>query len=111
MGISSEDALGVKWDTIAAPEDRPRFVTRLTDDPIAAGKQWKRFEIPLPGPIDRIVLVTAKPLLDGDGGIVGWVGALADVTAASASTRPPRRGTWPKRSTAASSRRRPRASG
>ena len=80
MGLSTEEAIGRQWDTIAAPDDRLRFVTTLTDDPIAAGQQWKRFEFPLPGPIDRIVLVTAKPVLDVAGEVTGWVGTLADVT-------------------------------
>src|SRR5258708_5285828 len=83
MGLPGEEAIGMKWDTIAAPEDRLRFVTSLTDDPVTAGEQWKRFGFPLPGPIDRIVLVNAKPVLDVDGEVSGWVGTLADVTDAA----------------------------
>ena len=33
------------------------------------------------GSASRIVLVTSKPIPDSDGGIAGWVGTLADVTA------------------------------
>ena len=40
-----------------------------------------RFEIRRPGSASRIVLVTSKPIPDGDGGIAGWVGTLADITA------------------------------
>jgi PAS domain S-box-containing protein len=83
MGLPPGEAIGTQWDTIAAPEDRLRFVTSLTDDPVTAGEQWKRFGFPLPGPIDRIVLVTAKPVLDVDGEVSGWVGTLADVTDAA----------------------------
>src|SRR5258708_36439859 len=62
MGLPAEEAIGVKWDTIAAPEDRLRLVTSLTDDPVTAGEQWKRFGFPLPRPADRIVLVTPNPV-------------------------------------------------
>ena len=40
-----------------------------------------RFEIQLPGVPSKIVMVTSKSIPDSDGGIAGWVGTLADVTA------------------------------
>ena len=39
------------------------------------------FEIQVPGATPRIALVTSRSIPDGDGGIAGWVGTLADVTA------------------------------
>ena len=40
-----------------------------------------RFEIRVPGSASRIVLVTSKSMPDSDGGVAGWVGTLADVSA------------------------------
>ena len=54
----------------------------MLDDAVA-DDLYKRFEVQLPGPVRRIVLVTSTSIPDSDGGIAGWVGTLADVTAVS----------------------------
>jgi PAS domain S-box-containing protein len=72
-GIASEVAAGRAWDTF--------LITELGDRAVDRAELCQRFEIRLPGSASRIVLVTSKPIPDGDGGIAGWVGTLADVTA------------------------------
>ena len=79
-GIRPHEAVGETWDTIIESERRPDLVTR--GGGVAPRTDvGRRFEIQVPGPASRIVLVTAKSIPNSDGGITGWVGTLADVTA------------------------------
>jgi PAS domain S-box-containing protein len=80
-GISLQEALGRTCDAIL-DSLHTGLITELPPD-LSAGERSHRYEIDLPGEASRIVLVTAKPIPDGDGGIRGWVGALADITAAA----------------------------
>lgn len=73
-GVVAEDAAGRHWDTIL---DRSAADDRL----VLSGPLCQRFEIRSDGSPSRIVLVTAKSIPDTAGGIAGWVGTLADVTA------------------------------
>ena len=78
-GISADKAVGRKWDTIMGSEERARLIAEL---PGGYGAELShRFEIRVPGATPRMALVTSRSIPDGDGGIAGWVGTLADVTA------------------------------
>ena len=80
-GISAEEAAGRSWDIIIDAEQR---ATLIAESPDAAGYPVglsHRFEIRPPGSGSRVVLMTSKTIPDADGGIAGWVGTLADVTA------------------------------
>jgi two-component system, sensor histidine kinase and response regulator len=78
-GIGSDEATGLAWDNIIGVE-RP-------DDPALPGtgpgveqELSQRFELRPPDGTSRIALVTSKAIPGLGGGIVGWVGTLADVT-------------------------------
>ena len=79
-GITSEDATGQKWDAIMGSTER----ARLAAEPGGVADRAEichRFELSPPGSTSRMVLVTSRSIQDSDGGTVGWVGTLADVTA------------------------------
>jgi PAS domain S-box-containing protein len=81
-GIPPEEAAGREWDTILGSEARAGLVAELPDGAVRRRTELcHRFEIRPPDSAPRIVLVTSKSIPDGDGGIAGWVGTLADVTA------------------------------
>jgi PAS domain S-box-containing protein len=80
-GIGPDAALGQAWDTIIDAEERPGLTAELA---LRAGSQDElchRFELHLPDCDAQILLVTSRSIPDSDGGIAGWVGTLADVTA------------------------------
>jgi two-component system, sensor histidine kinase and response regulator len=80
-GTSAEVAAGRQWDSIMGAEQRADAGADLPDGAAIQAEISRRFEIQLPGRAPRIVLVTSKPIPDGEGGTRGWVGTLADVTA------------------------------
>jgi PAS domain S-box-containing protein len=80
-GIPPEEAAGQEWDTIIGPEQRAGLVAEFPDGALDRAELVHRFEIRLPGSASRVALVTSKSIPDSDGGIAGWVGTLADVTA------------------------------
>jgi two-component system, sensor histidine kinase and response regulator len=80
-GTSAEMAAGRRWDSIMGAEQRDDAGHELDDGAVVRAEISRRFEIQLPGLAPRIVLVTSKPIPDGEGGMRGWVGTLADVTA------------------------------
>src|SRR5680860_1293657 len=51
------------------------------DSHLGGAEFSSRLEIRTPGSASRIVLLTSKSMIDEDGGITGWVGTLADITA------------------------------
>jgi two-component system, sensor histidine kinase and response regulator len=78
-GVPAEQAAGQAWDSMIGDEQE---VTREADDEAGGAEELgRRFEIELPGLGRRIMLVTSRSMPDSDGGIAGWVGTLADVTA------------------------------
>jgi two-component system, sensor histidine kinase and response regulator len=80
-GISNEAASGASWDTLIQSELLKGTMTEcveLPEDPLASGR---RFEIHRPGRPSQIVLTTSEPIPDPEGGLEGWVGVVADVTA------------------------------
>jgi two-component system, cell cycle sensor histidine kinase and response regulator CckA len=80
-GVSAAEAVGLTCEGILDSVDDGRITER--PDLTASSERSHRYEIDRPGLAPRIVLVTAKPISDGDGGVAGWVGTLADVTAAT----------------------------
>ncbi|MEY2420693.1 MAG: two-component system, sensor histidine kinase and response regulator [Acidimicrobiaceae bacterium] len=80
-GVSPEAATGQPWGSIIAFEDRGGVGPDLAQDAANRSELCHRFELKIPGSASRIVLLTAKPIPDNDGGFAGWVGTLADVTA------------------------------
>jgi PAS domain S-box-containing protein len=78
-GISAEAAAGQPWQTTMGAERRA--VTEHAFAGLDRSELSRRFEINVPGAATRIVLVTSKAIPDHDGGVTGWVGTLADVTA------------------------------
>jgi PAS domain S-box-containing protein len=87
-GISPEEAAGRDWDTIINSEDRAGLVAELPqgdapeEPPLGDHVEiCQRFEIRTPGSATRIVVATSKSIPHSRGGIAGWVGILADVTA------------------------------
>jgi PAS domain S-box-containing protein len=77
--IPPEEAAGRAWETIIGSEQRA--MAELAVGTLDRAELCHRFELRLPGAAARIVLVTSKAIPDGRGGVAGWVGTLADVTA------------------------------
>ncbi len=80
-GIPAAEAAGRDWDTIVGSQPRAGLIKELGDDPVPRAEPSQRFEIRVPDSTSRIALVTAKSIPGGDGGIGGWVGTVADITA------------------------------
>ena len=80
-GIPAEEAAGQQWDAIIGSEQRAALIAELGDGGLDRAELCHRFEIWTAGPAPRTVLVTSKAIPHRDGGIEGWVGTLADVTA------------------------------
>jgi PAS domain S-box-containing protein len=80
-GVSSAAALGCPWDMIigTGPVENPGLdATEVSSE---RPELCRRFVIRPPDTASRIALLTSRSILDGGGGIAGWVGTLADVTA------------------------------
>jgi PAS domain S-box-containing protein len=80
-GVSAIEAAGRRWDTIIGSEERTRLAAELPHGTADWSELSHRFEIRPPDSPSRIVLVTSRVIPDNDGGIAGWVGTLANVTA------------------------------
>jgi two-component system sensor histidine kinase/response regulator len=90
-GIRPEEATGQSWDSILAPDDRAAIIAEMAGGSLYRAEVCHRFKLvratkhPRPGQPatgrTRVVLVTSKSVPDSEGGIAGWVGTLADVTA------------------------------
>jgi PAS domain S-box-containing protein len=81
-GISSREAFGRSWDTLVGSEKLAGLISELSDDAASTDELCNRFEIVVPGSASRIALTTSRSIPDDDGGVAGWVGTVADVTAA-----------------------------
>jgi PAS domain S-box-containing protein len=77
--IPPQEAAGRAWETIIGSEQRA--MAELAVGTLERAELCHRFELQLPGAASRIVLVTSKAIPDGCGGVAGWVGTVADVTA------------------------------
>ena len=80
-GIRPDDGAGREWDTIMGSQERAAFDAASADGDMHGDELCHRFEIRTAGAPARIVLLTSKCIRDQDGGVAGWVGTLADVTA------------------------------
>jgi PAS domain S-box-containing protein len=82
-GLRPEQAFGLEWDTIMGPQERAAAGAGpgRGRDAAYGDELCQRFEIPSAEAPSRIVLLTSKCIRGQDGGVIGWVGTLADVTA------------------------------
>ncbi len=80
-GIAAETAKGRQLDTVIASELRSDLMNQLRDPQVHRGEFSYRFEIPRPHSDPLVALMTAVAIPDDRGGIAGWIGTIADVTA------------------------------
>jgi PAS domain S-box-containing protein len=80
-GMSSADALGAPWHTILRADEWHAITAAVGGGEGRDRDFSRRVTMPLRGAAPRIALLTVRSVPDGDGGIGGWVGTLADVTA------------------------------
>jgi two-component system sensor histidine kinase/response regulator len=78
-GMAAGDALGQEWHLIISEEQRASLAGNEETSPDSEFST--RLVLQVPGEEPRILMLTSKSLLDDEGGITGWVGTLADVTA------------------------------
>jgi PAS domain S-box-containing protein len=80
-GIPAESAVGQTWDAMIDPEERARLRAELP----AGNENWSelchRFELRQHTAAARFAIITSRSMRDAQGGIAGWVGTLADITA------------------------------
>jgi PAS domain S-box-containing protein len=81
VGIPCDQAIGQAWDISLDLERIAGPAFELDDCAPVQSELGQRFKLRTPAGVERIVLVTSKPIPDGDGGIAGWVGTIADVSA------------------------------
>jgi PAS domain S-box-containing protein len=82
-GIRQVDAIGQRFDTIVSADQRAGIAAELTSGVGSRTELSHRFEISVPNSAPRIVLVNTRSMLHNDGETEGWVGTLADITAAA----------------------------
>jgi len=80
-GITAEAAAGHRWGSVIDPNRHPSPSDWLSDRSDDRVELHRRVEIVHPDSTSQMVLTTAKPIPDNVGGIAGWVGTVADVTA------------------------------
>ena len=81
-GIGAEEAKGQAWSTIVAAEQPSGLAPEIRSGDAEQAELSHRFVLESRGSDSRgIVHVTSKAVPDGEGGVEGWVGTLADVTA------------------------------
>ena len=80
-GIAAEEVVGLSWAAIVASDEWSGRISELAGVTMYRSEICRRFEIQRRHDRPRIVLMTSKSIPDADGGIAGWVGTLADVTA------------------------------
>jgi PAS domain S-box-containing protein len=85
-GMTADEVIGQNWNVIVRPEARVGSVLPPPDD--AEGSEiTHRFEIETVAGPSRFVVATSVVLSDHEGGVAGWVGTLADVTAEKEAER------------------------
>lgn len=80
-GLPYQEAVGRPWDCMIDSERCAGLRADLADDSTHGPEFGHRFKIDLPGLPPRVVLLKSRSIPDGHGGVSGWVGTLADVTA------------------------------
>jgi two-component system sensor histidine kinase/response regulator len=79
-GIAGADAIGQEWHRIIDDEQRATLAAGF-EESLDMSEFSSRLEVRAPDGESRILLLTSKSMLDDEGGITGWVGTLADITA------------------------------
>jgi two-component system, sensor histidine kinase and response regulator len=80
-GIAAEDAAGQEWNAFIGSELAGEAIVELFEAGKPGEEFSRRFEISRPNLPPRVVLVTSVSIPGMDGGMAGWVGTVADVTA------------------------------
>jgi PAS domain S-box-containing protein len=80
-GIPAETAQGRHLDTVIGTELRSDLMSQLTDPRRSREEFSYRFEIPTAGVEPLVALMTAVSIPTGGGGVAGWIGTIADITA------------------------------
>jgi two-component system, sensor histidine kinase and response regulator len=80
-GIAAETATGRQLDTVIATELRSDLMRQLSDPQVHRKEFSYRFEIPRAHTDPLVALMTAVAIPSDGGGIAGWIGTIADVTA------------------------------
>ena len=79
-GIAPAAAIGQEWHMIISDDQRASLAAAYQDS-LTESEFSSRLEMQVPGSAPRILMLTSKSMLDDEGGITGWVGTLADITA------------------------------
>jgi PAS domain S-box-containing protein len=80
-GISAAKARGQLRSSIIEAQYLSQATSDVPTLSTDASELCYRTEIRLPGKEPKVLLVTSRAVPDGDGGALGWVGTVADVTA------------------------------
>jgi two-component system sensor histidine kinase/response regulator len=80
-GVAAGRAFGEPWDIIIPDQQRWELVGARPGGSTREPELCHRFEVRPPGLEPRILVVTARIIIESGGGVAGWVGTLADVTA------------------------------
>jgi PAS domain S-box-containing protein len=80
-GLRPEEAAGREWNIIVGAQERAVLGAESAGAAVDGDELCHRFEIPTAHAPARTVVLTSRCIRDQDGGVVGWVGTLADVTA------------------------------
>lgn len=79
-GIPTAAATGQEWHMIIDDDQRASLAAEFQDS-LNTSEFSSRLETHVEGSASRILLLTSKSMVDDEGGITGWVGTLADITA------------------------------
>jgi PAS domain S-box-containing protein len=80
-GLTREQALGSTLGSMLGSRQRFDVLARLAGPAVLGAEFSYRYELPGPDAAGRVNLLTAVTIPDTEGGIAGWAGTLADVTA------------------------------
>ena len=80
-GVSSARAVGAEWHVMIDAEQHAATVGEFRETYVVGEEFSSRLTILARGGAPRIAMLTARPMLNEDGRLTGWVGTLADITA------------------------------
>ena len=80
-GMAAEAAAGQEWDAIIGSVQSAALAVEFPDGAFEREELCHRFELRTRDLGSRTVLMTSRSIPDPGGGVAGWVGTLADVTA------------------------------
>jgi two-component system sensor histidine kinase/response regulator len=79
-GIPPAEAIGQKWHVIVGSEQR-EAIEEVSTEYGQRPEFSSRLEMEAEGGATRVLMLNSKCLLDDEGGVTGWIGTLADITA------------------------------